>query len=355
MRVFCDNCGNELENNSIFCDECGKKFDNRESTINIILILSNFLKLCKSKVKNNRNIIGSSVLIIFLFLFLFLFLYLSYNKTQNTIKELQESQNKLNNITASTTEELRLQKIELAKKELEISKLETNIKNSSIVTINNNSTNNILSSISPSIVKIFCSADYSGDEIQSGSGVLYKTSTSNLPTYFVETNLHVTQPDDNSSPLCIFALYPDYKNPQNYLLYEVSDYKTYKYGADFIYLIPKITSGENSGTLADLAKYAKNKTSNTYCASSNIGEHISILGYPGVGGSSLTVTDGIVSGFEYYGGFRYIKTSAKIEHGSSGGVAIKDSGCVLGIPTYVETGTAESIGRILDLGTLFDN
>ena len=43
----------------------------------------------------------------------------------------------------------------------------------------------------------------------------------------------------------------------------------------------------------------------------------------------------------------------KIEHGNSGGIAIKDSGCVLGIPTFVQSGTVESIGRILDLDYLF--
>ena len=59
-------------------------------------------------------------------------------------------------------------------------------------------------------------------------------------------------------------------------------------------------------------------------------------------------------GFEFDSGSRYIKTSAKIEHGSSGGVAIKDSGCVVGIPTFVEQGSVESIGRILDLHYLFN-
>jgi hypothetical protein len=70
------------------------------------------------------------------------------------------------------------------------------------------------------------------------------------------------------------------------------------------------------------------------------------LGYPTIGSSgSITVTEGIVSGIE---GDYYV-TSAKIDHGNSGGVAIltKDD-CYLGIPTFVKNnGGFESLGRIL--------
>ncbi|KKS24033.1 MAG: hypothetical protein UU82_C0013G0001, partial [Candidatus Nomurabacteria bacterium GW2011_GWC2_41_8] len=73
-------------------------------------------------------------------------------------------------------------------------------------------------------------------------------------------------------------------------------------------------------------------------------------------GNSLTVTDGIVSGVETdNNGVHYYKTSAKIDHGNSGGIAIEDSGCVIGIPTFVQQGELESIGRILDLKYIFDN
>ncbi len=188
-----------------------------------------------------------------------------------------------------------------------------------------------------------------------GSGVLYHSISANPSSYFVQTNFHVVQTSDGSPSQCVIALYPNYMNSSDYFIYTVADYKIYKYGIDFIYLIPQITnSTEHAGTYKDLIKYAKNFTSNTYCKTFAIGDHILILGYPGVGGSSLTATDGIISGFEFSDGVRYIKTSAKIEHGNSGGVAIKDSGCVVGIPTFVESGQAESIGRILDLNSLFN-
>lgn len=76
-----------------------------------------------------------------------------------------------------------------------------------------------------------------------------------------------------------------------------------------------------------------------------IGDKIVVLGYPGVGSTeSITATEGIISGIES----DYYVTSAKIEHGNSGGAAILiKNNCYLGIPSYVEVGSAETLGRIL--------
>lgn len=82
-----------------------------------------------------------------------------------------------------------------------------------------------------------------------------------------------------------------------------------------------------------------------------LGENIAILGYPGIGSASdITVTEGIVSGYD---GDFYI-TSAKVEHGNSGGVAISAiRNCYLGIPTFVEKGSLESLARILDINAVW--
>jgi len=58
---------------------------------------------------------------------------------------------------------------------------------------------------------------------------------------------------------------------------------------------------------------------------------------------SITATEGIISGFaaDYY------VTSAKIDHGNSGGAAIEvQRDCYLGIPTYTQT-DIESLARVL--------
>lgn len=96
-------------------------------------------------------------------------------------------------------------------------------------------------------------------------------------------------------------------------------------------------------------------SSSLYAASSytectmepDLGDTLIILGYPSVGStSSVTVTRGIVSGFDD----EFIVTDAKIDHGNSGGAAIDvERNCFVGIPTAAVAGTIESFGRILDI------
>ncbi|MGE3268385.1 MAG: trypsin-like peptidase domain-containing protein [Chloroflexota bacterium] len=66
-----------------------------------------------------------------------------------------------------------------------------------------------------------------------------------------------------------------------------------------------------------------------------IGDTIVIIGFPGLGGSSLTVTRGIHSGISRFtddpGSF--IKTDTEINRGNSGGTAINSAGELIGIPT----------------------
>lgn len=80
------------------------------------------------------------------------------------------------------------------------------------------------------------------------------------------------------------------------------------------------------------------------------GDDLWVVGYPQVGGFTLNVTDGIISGAA--GG--YLKTSAKVEQGNSGGAAFHESGCWIGIPTFSSVGGVESIGYILSPALLED-
>ncbi|MGZ6977408.1 MAG: FHA domain-containing protein [Acidimicrobiia bacterium] len=66
------------------------------------------------------------------------------------------------------------------------------------------------------------------------------------------------------------------------------------------------------------------------------GDAMRILGYPGIGGGTLTVTDGIVSGFESerpVGNRAWFKTDTEIARGNSGGSAFDREGRLIGIPT----------------------
>ena len=72
-----------------------------------------------------------------------------------------------------------------------------------------------------------------------------------------------------------------------------------------------------------------------------IGDNIRILGYPGIGGETITFTNGVVSGFtseRSVGGRAWIKTDATIAGGNSGGLALDARGELIGVPTIVGTG-----------------
>lgn len=63
------------------------------------------------------------------------------------------------------------------------------------------------------------------------------------------------------------------------------------------------------------------------------GEDIRILGYPGAGGLTMTLTRGSYSGMFDHLGETYIKTDADISEGNSGGAAFNEAGVFIGVPT----------------------
>ena len=70
----------------------------------------------------------------------------------------------------------------------------------------------------------------------------------------------------------------------------------------------------------------------------HIGDQVTIIGFPSIGGDTITVARGDVSGFvgdERIGDRSWIKTSAIVYHGNSGGLAANDAGQLVGIPTRI--------------------
>jgi S1-C subfamily serine protease len=66
------------------------------------------------------------------------------------------------------------------------------------------------------------------------------------------------------------------------------------------------------------------------------GDHLAVLGYPGLGGSTVTYTEGVVSGFldeDRDGIYEWIKTDTEVNPGNSGGLAIDTAGDFIGVPT----------------------
>lgn len=87
----------------------------------------------------------------------------------------------------------------------------------------------------------------------------------------------------------------------------------------------------------------------------NLGDPLIILGYPGIGGETITLTRGDVGGFTASDNLlepAYIKTSAAISGGTSGGVAIDQFGRLVAVPTQLGYGQRE--GDLVDCRVVAD-
>lgn len=76
-----------------------------------------------------------------------------------------------------------------------------------------------------------------------------------------------------------------------------------------------------------------------------IGDDLRILGYPGIGGETITFTEGAVSGFSSERGVdgrAWIKTDATIAGGNSGGMGVNAAGLLVGVPTRASSGGNEN-------------
>ena len=84
------------------------------------------------------------------------------------------------------------------------------------------------------------------------------------------------------------------------------------------------------------------------------GEKIEVIGYPGIGGSTITYTSGDFSGFgsKLDGTNNFIKTTAPLEHGNSGGASYNSTGEFIGIPTMVIAGSLNSLSYILSINSI---
>lgn len=184
----------------------------------------------------------------------------------------------------------------------------------------------LISEWSPRVVRLECSFEDENGNGSKGRGSAVATYLGSVPHFL--TNKHVIEDDD---PL-------------------VNCKSTFLSGE-------QVLAGQESITISDKvdvgyiraeqASFVGIDTPVRTCSEKPaIGDAVVILGYPSVGGSGITATEGIVSGFDE----EYYITSAKIEQGNSGGAAVhvKDN-CFLGMPTLVLAGRVESLARILPI------
>ena len=174
--------------------------------------------------------------------------------------------------------------------------------------------------------------DASGDEMNGGSGSVVN------PRGYILTNFHVVEGGDT---LVIGVNTADQNEPpQATYLAEIVDWD-----ADLDLALLQVVSREDGGALPvslDLPAVPLGDSDTLH-----IGDAITILGFPDVGGATVTLSRGAVAGFHPDGGIArgWIKTDAEISPGNSGGVAINEAGKLIGVPTFVSA-EARTLGRI---------
>jgi hypothetical protein len=202
----------------------------------------------------------------------------------------------------------------------------------------------------PSIVQIRCASVEGGPEDAIGSGIYYLDGTSSTPT--VQTNAHVVLGTDGIYHGCnVYFPYPDtgafyessYKAGDAFAFNNSISFIDGKEvnGLDIAQLVLTAPNEDEKGVAFVFPPKAKDVFGSVgkLCKKEGnieIGAKIYMIGYPGIGGDSITLTDGVVSGFTVDG---LLKISATSNHGASGGIAIgQDDGCYYGI---IESGTEE--------------
>lgn len=328
--MFCSNCGNKLEVEDKFCDNCGTAvagYVNVVKKINKNAPISN-KQLSKDKIvnnaineplnqiqettnesisKNKKPILIISIAILFLVIGLGI-----YTNSHNKQKALQDAlitqQQKTNQLSNQL---LNVQNQKLQSQQDEASRQQKD---------------------SQSVVNIVC------DDGSGGSGTILSDDGIVLTNNHVIANAKncmVTLPDPaTGEPVSIYEskpfIVPDLSDKYDIAMLEIdgsytdSDGKTWgDYPTTFPALNPPDCSNETS----------------------QLGDSIKIYGYPVTsGGYNLTITEGIISSFSDDGN---ILTSAKIDSGNSGGLAVDQKGCFVGIPSAVIKGKYQNLGVII--------
>lgn len=199
------------------------------------------------------------------------------------------------------------------------------------------------------VVKIWCGYyNEEGDtEIYSqGSGVV-------LDDNLVLTNAHVAFYLDELDPdgtyyfydFCLGGIGPNsYTAPvEDFVL----EYSSYNWDADFDYVFMEALDPVD-GTEWSFESQV------TYGNPDSLvhGDDITLFGYPAVAGSTITSTQGSVSGFE---GTTLIRSDAVSDHGGSGGGAFDANGDFLGLVTWGLTGAINSFTGIQNINAIIED
>lgn len=211
--------------------------------------------------------------------------------------------------------------------------------------------------LTSSVVNVLCEAGE--DEISGGSGTIITTEgivltnshiipqdeehilTSDEGCLVILPNQQTGQPEEIywAKPIVIPGLSDDY----DLAYFEIYDAFTDEDGeirGRYPRTFPSIFAEENKHD--DICQFRTQK----------LGDPVRIFGYPQTsGGFYLTITDGVISSFSDEG---VILTSAKIDEGNSGGLAVDQKGCMVGVPVAVSEGKYQNLGVIISTDLILE-
>jgi S1-C subfamily serine protease len=173
-------------------------------------------------------------------------------------------------------------------------------------------------------VQVLTPEDGSSDKLSSGSGTVI-----NGEKGYILTNFHVVGDPEtgayaNDQKLAWIAL-----SPNGFMQPPKVRYRAEVAAADhkLDLALLRIVALSDGGRLP--AKLGLTAIPVGDSASVTIGDAVTVLGYPGLGGATITLTRGTVSGFVD----GWIKTDAETNPGNSGGAAIDADGNLIGVPS----------------------
>lgn len=83
-----------------------------------------------------------------------------------------------------------------------------------------------------------------------------------------------------------------------------------------------------------------------------INDLVTAIGFPSIGGNTLTITSGIISGKVDYEGINFFKTDATISFGSSGGAVLDANGRFVGLSNMVSNDSSGSLGYVINSASI---
>jgi S1-C subfamily serine protease len=184
--------------------------------------------------------------------------------------------------------------------------------------------------------------DESGKPVGSGSGSIV------TPQGHILTNFHVVgDPDtgklENSKGLVFIGLTPADTGARPKIEYLA---KAIKFDRSLDLALLRIVALKDGGVLPSDLKLPIISVGDSDKV--QIGDELTVIGYPGLGEDTVTLTRGSVSGFledaESLG--RWIKTDSEINPGNSGGMAINKAGELVGIPSRVQWSAKGAPGKL---------